>query len=82
MNVKPLFIADTLGLASCTKTPLPATETVYDHSYLVLNEGAFTGGTATLTAIAPDSTVEQAFLTENGLPLGNIGQHMLLDYLQ
>lgn len=79
MNVKPLFIAATLGLASCTETPLPATETVYDQSYLVLNEGAFTGGTATLTAIAPDSTVEQAFLTENGLPLGNIGQHMLVD---
>lgn len=59
-------------------TPNTTTEpSVYDGAKLILNEGAFTGGTATITALNTDTTIAQAFLTENGVPLGNIGQHLL-----
>ena len=79
MKLNLICISVLIGLGSCTKTPLPSSKTVYDKSYLLLNEGAFTGGTATIQAISKDSVIEQSFLTENGLPLGNIGQHMLIE---
>lgn len=68
-----------LSLAACTKTPLPAEPTVYEDALIILNEGAFTGGTATLDAIGGtiDTVVQSAFSTENGYALGNIGQHMV-----
>lgn len=69
-----------LFLAACTKTPLPAEPTVYEDALIILNEGAFTGGTATLDAVGGtiDTVVRSAFSTENGYALGNIGQHMIL----
>lgn len=68
-----------LSLAACSKTPLPAEPTVYEDALIILNEGAFTGGTATLDAIGgrTDTTVQSAFSVENGFALGNIGQHMI-----
>ena len=69
-----------LSLAACTKTPLPGEPTVYEDALIILNEGAFTGGTATLDAVGgnADTVVQSAFSTENGFALGNIGQHMVL----
>ena len=69
-----------LFLAACTKTPLPAEPTVYEDALIILNEGAFTGGTATLDAVGgtTDTVVQSAFSVENGFALGNIGQHMVL----
>lgn len=67
-------------MAACTKTSLPAEQTVYEDALIILNEGAFTGGTATLDAVggSVDTIVQSAFSTENGYALGNIGQHMIL----
>lgn len=67
-----------LSLAACTKTPLPAEPTVYEDALIILNEGAFTGGTATLDAVSSDTVLQSAFSTENGFALGNIGQHMVI----
>lgn len=69
-----------LYMAACTKTSLPAEQTVYEDALIILNEGAFTGGTATLDAVggSVDTIVQSAFSTENGYALGNIGQHMIL----
>jgi hypothetical protein len=79
--VKKLTLAiAVLSLAACTKTPLPAEPTVYQDALIILNEGAFTGGTATIDAIGGnmDTVVQSAFSSENGFALGNIGQHMIL----
>lgn len=76
---KTSLIFAVLSLAACTKTPLPAEQTVYEDALIILNEGAFTGGTATLDAVggSVDTVVQSAFSTENGYALGNIGQHMI-----
>lgn len=76
---KGLFLIAVITATACTKTPLPAQPTVYEEALLILNEGAFTGGTATIDAIGgqSDTIVQSAFSTENGFALGNIGQHML-----
>ncbi len=66
--------AATLFACNPNKTSEPS---VYEGAKLILNEGAFTGGTATITAFDADTTVAQSFLTENGFPLGNIGQHLI-----
>lgn len=68
-----------LFFAACTKSPLPKEPTVYEDALIILNEGAFTGGTATLDAVGGhhDTVVQSAFSTENGFALGNIGQHMI-----
>lgn len=68
-----------LSLAACSKTPLPAEPTVYEDALIILNEGVFTGGTATLDAVGgiTDTAVQSAFSVENGFALGNIGQHMI-----
>ena len=76
---KGLFLIAVITATACTKTPLPAQPTVYEDALLILNEGAFTGGTATIDAVSgqSDTIVQSAFSTENGFALGNIGQHML-----
>ena len=76
---KGLFLIAVITATACTKTPLPAEPTVYEDALLILNEGAFTGGTATIDAIGAnaDTVIQSAFSTENGFSLGNIGQHML-----
>lgn len=76
---KGILFLTTLAFAACTKTPLPAEQTVYEDTLLILNEGAFTGGTATIDAVGghSDTVVQSAFSTENGFALGNIGQHMI-----
>ncbi len=76
---KGLFLIAVITAAACTKTPLPAEPTVYEDALLILNEGAFTGGTATIDAVGgnSDTIVQSAFSTENGFALGNIGQHMI-----
>ena len=63
-------------LFSCKPTQ-PSEPSVYHGAKFLLNEGAFTGGTATITALKSDTAIAMAFLRENGLPLGNIGQHLL-----
>lgn len=76
---KHVIAISVLALAACTKTPLPAEMTPYEDALLVLNEGAFTGGTATIDAIGAqnDTVITSAFSVENGFALGNIGQHMI-----
>ena len=76
---KGLLLIALCTVGACTKTPLPAESTVYEDALLILNEGAFTGGTATIDAIGAnsDTVIQSAFSTENGFSLGNIGQHML-----
>ena len=70
---KGILILTTLAFAACTKTPLPAEPTVYEDALLILNEGAFTGGTATIDAVGghSDTAVQSAFSTENGFALGS-----------
>ena len=78
MRIK-LMIALTFTLliiTSCENT-IDKTESIYDGATLVLNEGAFTGGTATIQVVTNDTVIENAFQLENGFPLGNIGQHMI-----
>ena len=78
MRIK-LMIALTFTLliiTSCENT-IDKTESIYDGATLVLNEGAFTGGTATIQVVTTDTVIENAFQLENGFPLGNIGQHMI-----
>lgn len=65
-----------LAITSCENT-VDKTESIYDGATLVLNEGAFTGGTATIQVVTNDTVIENAFQLENGFPLGNIGQHMI-----
>ena len=78
MRIK-LMIALTFTLliiTSCENT-IDKTESIYDGATLILNEGAFTGGTATIQVVTTDTVIENAFQLENGFPLGNIGQHMI-----
>ena len=67
-----------LALTSAALLLAACTPDQPDHSFgsglLVLNEGAFTGGTATLTHWADsDSTTTDAFAYANGRNLGNLG---------
>lgn len=65
-----------LAITSC-ETSSTDPDSIYDGATLVLNEGAFTGGTATIQVVTNDTVIENAFQVENGFPLGNIGQHMI-----
>ena len=78
MKKKSLFLIP-LVFSACVKTPLPPDDNFYESALFILNEGAFTGGTATIDAIgvANDSNQQQVFSTVNGYALGNIGQHMI-----
>jgi hypothetical protein len=78
MKKKSLFLIP-LVLSACVKTPLPPDDNFYESALFILNEGAFTGGTATIDAIgvSNDSNQQQVFSTVNGYALGNIGQHMI-----
>ena len=62
MRIK-LMIALTFTLliiTSCENT-VDKTESIYDGATLVLNEGAFTGGTATIQVVTNDTVIENAF---------------------
>jgi len=78
MRIK-LFTALSLSLLAITSCETSSSNpvSIYDGATLVLNEGAFTGGTATIQVVTNDTVIENAFQVENGFPLGNIGQHMI-----
>jgi hypothetical protein len=78
MRIK-LFTALRLSLLAITSCETSSSNpvSIYDGATLVLNEGAFTGGTATIQVVTNDTVIENAFQVENGFPLGNIGQHMI-----
>jgi len=78
MRIK-LFTALSLSLLAITSCEINSSnpDSIYDGATLVLNEGAFTGGTATIQVVTNDTVIENAFQVENGFPLGNIGQHMI-----
>ena len=78
MRIK-LFTALSLSLLAITSCETSSSNpvSIYDGATLVLNEGAFTGGTGTIQVVTNDTVIENAFQVENGFPLGNIGQHMI-----
>ena len=78
MRIK-LFTALSLSLLAITSCETSSSNpvSIYDGATLVLNEGAFTGGTATIQVVTNDTVIENAFQVENGFPLGNIGHHMI-----
>ncbi|MDX2002858.1 MAG: YncE family protein [Chitinophagales bacterium] len=69
-----------LGLASCRKEQdtLPETALVSPGSVLVLNEGNYTYGNASVTWYHPDSTAirQDLFEAVNNRPLGDVAQSM------
>lgn len=67
-----------VGLTSaCTKETPTGPSGFYTDLHLILNEGPFGSGTATITAYSSDTIVQSAFAAENGFPLGNVAQHMI-----
>ena len=73
-----LFAATALfALASCDPQTIPGS---FESGLYVLNEGAFMGGTATLTHWSPDdSVITDAFAIANGRSLGNLGNGIAAD---
>ena len=68
-------------LSACVKTNTPSNNNIYEGAQFILNEGAFTGGTATIDAVGladSNPNQQQIFSTLNGYALGNIGQHMII----
>lgn len=66
-----------LTLAACDPAQPDST---FDSGLLVLNEGAFMGGTATLTHWSDtDSVTTDAFVLANGRSLGNLGSGIAAD---
>ncbi|MGA0818235.1 MAG: YncE family protein [Schleiferiaceae bacterium] len=70
-------VAGWAALSSCD----PATpNSPFESGLYVLNEGAFMGGTATITYwSAQDSLVHDAFAVANGRSLGNLGNSLISD---
>ena len=65
------------ALASCDPQTTPGS---FESGLYVLNEGAFMGGTATLTHWSPDDSVTtDAFAIANGRSLGNLGNGIAAD---
>lgn len=65
-------------IISCQKTTQPSTEGKYETAKLILNEGPFGTGTGSITAVWPDSSAQNVFAIENGMPIGNVAQHMFV----
>lgn len=80
MIKKSIFLVAVL-LSACVKTNTPSNNNIYEGAQFILNEGAFTGGTATIDAVGladSNPNQQQIFSTLNGYALGNIGQHMII----
>lgn len=75
-----LFLSGLIAASLFSCKPATTDEpSVFENAKFLLNEGAFTGGTATISAFTPDTVIEQAFISQNAMPLGNIGQHIIKD---
>lgn len=75
-----IFLSGLIAASLFSCKPAATNEpSVFENAKFLLNEGAFTGGTATITAFMHDTVIEQAFISQNALPLGNIGQHMIME---
>lgn len=65
-----------LAYASCKEKPTPTVPFEYEDGVLVVNEGNFQGGNASLTFIrrSDDSLRDDVFKLENERPLGDVAQ--------
>jgi len=73
-----LVIALLTTLTACTKDDDNKREGAFSNGIFIINEGAFAGGTGTVTYYNPDSNLvkQNIFEMVNGRPLGNIAQSM------
>lgn len=77
MKNRILLLAPALLIMACDPDQ---PEHHFDAGLLVLNEGAFMGGTATLTHWSDtDSVTTDAFVRSNGRSLGNLGTGLAVD---
>lgn len=79
---KALFalLSVALFFASCKKDDNTTDALVPDGSVLILNQGQFTHGNATVTLYNPvtDSTTQNLFQSVNSRPLGDVAQSMMV----
>ncbi|MFZ9778306.1 MAG: YncE family protein [Schleiferiaceae bacterium] len=69
-----------LGLAALSSCDPSTPISPFESGLYVLNEGAFMGGTATITYLTSgDSVVHDAFSAANGRSLGNLGNSIMTD---
>lgn len=75
-----LALAVIVSLSACKKDENQTSHGLYSNGFFIVNEGAFTGGTGTITYYNPDSNMvkQDIFKAVNGRPLGNIAQSMTL----
>ncbi len=73
-----ILAAMSLFLGSCGPEVPTTPVNVYEKGVFLMNEGAFSGGSGTVTHYNPDSSKvrQNIFETENARPLGNVGQSM------
>ncbi len=75
-----LALAVIVSLSACKKDEDQKSYGAFSNGVFIVNEGAFTGGTGTITYYNPDSNLvkQNIFESVNGRPLGNIAQSMTI----
>ena len=72
LSLMAVMAAFTSFTVSCTPEAPSGASGVYTDLHLILNEGPFGSGSASITAYSEDTLIQNAFSVENGFPLSLI----------